>query len=140
MTYDHNNVFAKILRGELPCIKVYEDANTIAIMDIMPESKGHLLVITKEAAATFFDLSEEAAKACISTAKKIAPALMKVTKADGLIVSQFNHACSGQTVYHVHYHMVPKYINEANKAHAKEKGNEEEIKEIADALIKELAA
>lgn len=139
MTYDDNNVFAKILRGELPSFKIYEDDKTFAMMDIMPQSKGHLLVLTKEPAPTFFDLSEEGAKACIATAKKIAPVLMKVTGADGLVVSQFNHECAGQTVFHVHYHLVPHYIGQKVSDHAREKGNMEEIKALAEQLAKELA-
>lgn len=138
MTYDTNNVFAKILRGELPSFKVYEDDKTYVMMDIMPQSKGHLLVLTKEPAPTFFDLSEEGAKACIATAKKIAPALMKVTNADGLVVSQFNHSCAGQTVFHVHYHLIPHYIGEKVGKHNTEKGDIEEIKAIAEQLVKEL--
>ncbi|MDY3331568.1 MAG: HIT domain-containing protein [Pelistega sp.] len=140
MVYDNNNVFAKILRGELPSFKIYEDDKTYAMMDIMPQTTGHLLVLTKEPAATFFDLSEEGAKACIATAKKIAPVLMKVTGADGLIVSQFNHECAGQTVFHVHYHLVPRYIGQTVDKHAHTPGNMEEIKALAEKLAKELSA
>ncbi|NOL48523.1 HIT family protein [Pelistega europaea] len=139
MTYDNNNVFAKILRGELPSFKIYEDEKTYAMMDIMPQSKGHLLVLTKEPAPTFFDLSEDGAKACIATAKKIAPVLMKVTGADGLVVSQFNYECAGQTVFHVHYHLVPHYIGQKVSDHARQQGNMEEIKALAEQLAKALA-
>lgn len=140
MNYDNNNVFAKILRGELPSFKIYEDDKTYAMMDIMPQTKGHLLVLTKEPAPTFFDLSVEGAQACMATAKKIAPVLMKVTGADGLVVSQFNHECAGQTVFHVHYHLVPRYIGEKVDKHAHKPGNMEEIKALAEILAKELSA
>lgn len=139
MIYDNNNVFAKILRGELPSFKVYEDDKTYAMMDIMPQSRGHLLILTKEPAPTFFDLSEEGAKACIATAKKIAPVLMKVTGADGMVVSQFNHECAGQTVFHVHYHLVPRYIGKAVNEHANAKGDMDDIKALGEELAKELA-
>ncbi|ETD72725.1 HIT family hydrolase [Pelistega indica] len=136
--YDENNVFAKILRGELPSFKIYEDDKTFAMMDIMPQTKGHLLVLTKEPAPTFFDLSKEAAEACIATAKKIAPVLMKVTGADGLVISQFNHECAGQTVFHVHFHLVPHYIGQTVAKHSHTPGNMEEIKALAEQLKQEL--
>lgn len=139
MVYDDNNVFAKILRGELPSFKIYEDDKTYAMMDIMPQTKGHLLVLTKEPASTFLDLSEEGAQACIATAKKIAPILMRVTGADGLVISQFNHECAGQTVFHVHYHLVPRYIGAKVDEHAHTLGNMEEIKALAEVLSKELS-
>ncbi|NEN76644.1 HIT domain-containing protein [Pelistega sp. NLN82] len=140
MQYDNNNVFAKILRGELPSFNVYEDDKTYAMMDIMPQSKGHLLILTKEPAPTFFELSEEGAKACIATAKKIAPILMKITQADGLILTQFNHECAGQTVFHVHYHLIPRYAGQQNvQAHARVEGDKEEIKALAEALRHALA-
>lgn len=135
MIYDPNNVFARILRGELPSFKVYEDDMTFVMMDIMPQTKGHLLVLTKEPAPTLFDLSVEGAQACVATANKIAPALMKVTGADGMIFSQFNGEVAGQTVYHVHFHLVPRYEGQVVNKHAVEQGNMEEIKALAEQII-----
>lgn len=131
MAYDSQNIFAKILRAEAPSFKIYEDEKTYAMMDIMPQTRGHLLILTKEEAETLLDLSVEGAQACVATAKKIAPALLEVTKADGFILSQFNNEIAGQTVYHVHFHLVPRYIGEKVERHGRIKGNMDEIAELA---------
>ena len=136
MPYQDDNIFAKILRGEAPSYKVYENDDTFVMMDIMPESKGHLLVLPKEAAKNILDISDEAISACARTCKKIAPALMKATNADGLIVSQFNHAPAGQTVFHLHVHMIPVYEGQSRAAHGRTQGNPEELV----ALAKEIAS
>ncbi|NLY63928.1 MAG: HIT family protein [Alcaligenaceae bacterium] len=138
MAYDTNNIFAKILRGEAPSFKVYEDEKTYVMMDIMPQTTGHTLILTKEPAANLFDLSEDAAQACVVTAKKIAPAIMKVTQADGIILSQFNGEAAGQTVDHVHFHLVPRYAGQDVRAHAKEQGDFEAIKVLAEKIAAEL--
>ena len=130
MAYDSQNIFAKILRGEAPSFKIYEDEQTFAMMDIMPQTRGHLLILTKEPAATLLELSEAGAKACVATAKKIAPALLKVTQADGFVMSQFNGEVAGQTVHHVHFHLVPRYEGQKVQRHAEVKGNMEEIAEL----------
>lgn len=136
MEYQNDNIFAKILRDEAPSYKVYEDDKTYVMMDIMPESKGHLLVLPKEGAVNIFDISDEAIAACARTCKKIASALMKATNADGLIVSQYNHAPAGQTVYHLHYHMLPVYKGQKNQEHGRVPGNPDELA----ALAKEIAS
>ncbi len=130
MAYNNQNIFAKILRGEAPSFKIYEDDKTYAMMDIMPQTKGHLLILTKEEAETLLDLSEEGAKACIATAKKIAPAMLEVTKADGFVFSQFNKEVAGQTVHHVHFHLVPRYEGQKVGRHGEVKGNMDEIAEL----------
>jgi len=130
MAYNSQNIFAKILRGEAPSFKIYEDEYTFAMMDIMPQTKGHLLILTKEEAETLLDLSEAGAKACIATAKKIAPAMLEVTKADGFVLSQFNNEVAGQTVHHVHFHLVPRYAGQKVQRHGEVKGNMEEIAEL----------
>ncbi|MBP6117248.1 MAG: HIT family protein [Neisseriaceae bacterium] len=134
MSYDSNNIFAKIIRGEAPSFKVYEDEHTYVLMDIMPQSTGHTLILTKEPAATMFELSTEAAQACIATAKKIAPALMAATGAQGLTVCQFNGAVAGQTVDHVHYHLIPRYEGESMNLHAKEVGDLDAIKALGEKI------
>lgn len=136
MEYQQDNIFAKILRNEAPSYKVYEDDQTYVMMDIMPESRGHLLVLPKEGAVNIFDISDEAIAACARTCKKIAPALMQATKADGLIVSQYNHAAAGQTVYHLHCHMLPVYQGQKNKEHGRVAADSEELA----ALAKEIAS
>ena len=136
MEYQNDNIFAKIIRNEAPSYKVYENDDTYVMMDIMPESRGHLLVLPKEGAANIFDISDEAIAACAKTCKKIAPALMKATQADGLIVSQFIHAAAGQTVYLLHFHMLPVYEGQQREAHARVQGDPEEL----TALAKEIAS
>ncbi|WP_454730807.1 MULTISPECIES: HIT family protein [Cupriavidus] len=116
-SYDPNNVFARILRGELPCNKVYEDDDTIAFMDIMPQSDGHTLVVTKEAAAEIFDLSEAAAGAAIRTTQRVARAVRAAFSPDGISIGQFNGAAAGQTVPHVHFHIVPRYADRPLRGH-----------------------
>lgn len=138
MAYDTNNIFAKILRGEAPSFKIYEDEKTYVMMDIMPQTTGHTLILTKEPAVNLFDLSEDAAQACVVTAKKIAPVIMKITQADGIILSQFNGEAAGQTVDHVHFHLVPRYAGQDVRAHAKEQGDFEAIKALAEKIAAEL--
>lgn len=87
MSYDSNNIFAKILRGEIPCIKLYEDAHTLAFMDIMPQTDGHALVIPKEPATTLFELSDAAAQACMATVRKIGNAQKKGLGAEGVVLT-----------------------------------------------------
>lgn len=136
MAYQNDNIFAKIIRNEAPSYKVYEDDYTYVMMDIMPESRGHLLVLPKEGAENIFDISDEAISACARTCKKIAPALMKATNADGLIVSQYNHAAAGQTVYHLHFHMLPVYKGQKREEHSRVQGDADEL----IALAKEIAS
>ncbi|MBP6345000.1 HIT family protein [Neisseriaceae bacterium CLB008] len=140
MSYDSNNIFAKIIRGEAPSFKVYEDEHTYVLMDIMPQSTGHTLILTKEPAVTLFELSTEGAQACIATAKKIAPALMAVTGAQGLTMCQFNGAVAGQTVDHVHYHLIPRYEGESMNLHAKEVGDLDAIKALGEQIAAAIAA
>lgn len=108
MAYDKSNVFAKILRGELPSVKVYEDADTLAFMDIMPSTEGHTLVIPKEAAETVFDLSPEAAAATMKTTQKVARAVKKAFDCPGVMLIQLNGAAAGQSVPHLHFHVLPR--------------------------------
>jgi len=108
MSYDSNNVFAKILRGELPCAKVYEDAHTLAFMDIMPSTEGHTLVIPREPAETIFDLSPEAASHMIVTAQRVAKAVKRVLSSPGVMLVQLNGSAAGQSIPHVHIHVLPR--------------------------------
>lgn len=113
--YDPNNVFAKILRGEMPAQKVYEDAETLAFMDIMPRGPGHCLVIPKVAARNILDVDPENLAAVARTAKKIANASMKAFGADGVSVQQFNEQAGGQVVFHLHVHVIPRFEGVALK-------------------------
>ncbi len=118
MAYDTNNIFAKILRGEIPCIKLFEDAHTLAFMDIMPQAEGHALVIPKEAATTLFELSDAAAAACMATVRRIGNAQKKGLGAEGIVLMQLNGEAAGQTVPHFHIHVIPGSIADLRKPHA----------------------
>src|ERR1700753_4454681 len=108
MPYDSNNIFARILRGELPKIAVYEDEHTLAFMDIMPAVEGHTLVIPKEPGITLFDISPEAAAATIRTTQKVGAAVKKALGVPGIMLAQLNGPEVGQTVPHVHFHILPR--------------------------------
>ena len=109
MSYDPNNIFAKILRGELPSVKVYEDAKTLAFMDIMPATEGHTLVIPKEPAETIFDLSVEGAADLIRTTKRVAQAVKVAMECPGVMLAQLNGKTAGQSVPHIHFHILPRW-------------------------------
>ena len=108
MSYDSDNVFAKILRGELPCAKVYEDSHTLAFMDIMPSAEGHTLVVPREPAETIFDLSPEAASHLMVAAQRVARAVKKALSCPGVMLVQLNGPAAGQSVPHMHIHVVPR--------------------------------
>jgi histidine triad (HIT) family protein len=105
--YDDQNIFARILRGEIPCFKVYETDRTLAFLDIMPRSPGHTLVIPKAAARGILDVTEDDFAEVARSAKRIAVAAMKAFKADGVIIQQFSEPASGQVVFHLHMHVMP---------------------------------
>ena len=115
--YDDRNIFARILRGEIPSHKVYEDAETLAIMDVMPQSKGHALVIPKQKSRNLLDADPDALAAALATAQKIAKASMKAFAADGVMLVQYNEAPAGQTVFHLHFHVIPRYDGVPLKGH-----------------------
>ena len=108
MAYDPDNIFAKILRGELPSVKLYEDAESLAFLDIMPSVEGHALVIPKEPAETIFDLSPEGAAAVMRTTQKIAHAVKTALACEGVMLVQLNGSAAGQTVPHLHFHVLPR--------------------------------
>ena len=105
--YDDQNIFAKILRGEIPSLKVFEDARTFAFLDIMPRSTAHTLGIPKAPARSILDIAEDDLAAVARTAKRIAIAAMKAFEADGIIIQQFSEPASGQVVFHLHMHVMP---------------------------------
>ena len=105
--YDPNNIFAKILRGEIPCVKVFEDSKTLAFMDVMPEAHGHVLVVPKEPAQDIFDLSSDGLAAMMATTQKVALAADKALQPDGIQLKQYNRAPAGQSIFHVHFHILP---------------------------------
>lgn len=134
MSYDPNNIFAKILRGEAPSIKLFEDEHTYVMMDIMPQSPGHTLILTKEPAVTLLDMTPEGAAACIRTTHKLAQAVKTALAPDGIQVVQFNGAAAGQTVPHVHFHIIPRRSGDSLKMHAREVADMAELEAIAEKI------
>jgi len=140
MAYDTQNPFAKILRGELPCYKLYEDEQTLAFMDIMPQADGHALIIPKEAAVTILELSEASTMACIRITRKIALAVHKALDCNGIQVVQLNGAVAGQTVPHAHFHVIPRYEKTPLAIHAAALGDPVKIQQFAQRIIAALPA
>ncbi len=112
MQYEDDNIFAKILRGEIPCHKLYEDDDTFAFMDIMPRGPGHCLVIPKAPARNILDVSPASLAAVMTTVQKLARATMKAFGAGGVAVQQFNESAGGQVVFHLHFHVIPRFEGE----------------------------
>lgn len=109
MTYDSDNIFAKILRGEIPATRVYEDADTLAFMDIMPRADGHCLVIPKTPCRNILDASPAQMAAVMATVQKLGRAVMRAFDAGGVTLQQFNEAAGGQEVFHLHFHVLPRH-------------------------------
>ncbi len=135
MSYDTNNIFAKILRGEIPCIKLYEDAHTLAFMDIMPQVDGHALVIPKQPAETLFELSDDSAQACMRTVRKVGEAMKKALGVEGIVLMQLNGAAAGQTVPHFHIHVIPGSIADLRKPHGAVMADQGRLKELAATIV-----
>ncbi|MCS3527263.1 HIT family protein [Acinetobacter johnsonii] len=133
MAYDEQNIFARILRGELPAIKVYEDDQVLAFMDIMPQADGHTLVIPKTPAVTLLDLPADAAAYTIQVVQKVAKAIEVGLDAEGIVLMQLSGAAAGQTVPHVHFHLIPSSVHELGK-HALQMGDQEKIKAQAEKI------
>jgi histidine triad (HIT) family protein len=120
MAYDTSNIFARILRGEIPAHKVYEDEHTLAFMDVMPQSDGHTLVIPKTAAENLFDLPPDALSATVLTTQRVAHAVKKAFDPPGVMLVQLNGAGAGQSVFHIHFHIVPRYEGIDLRFHARQ--------------------
>ncbi|MEQ1130468.1 HIT family protein [Acinetobacter johnsonii] len=133
MAYDEQNIFARILRGELPAIKVYEDDQVLAFMDIMPQADGHTLVIPKTPAVTLLDLPADAAAYTIQVVQKVAKAIEVGLDAQGIVLMQLSGAAAGQTVPHVHFHLIPSSVHELGK-HALQMGDQKKIKAQAEKI------
>ncbi|MCT8998539.1 HIT family protein [Chelativorans intermedius] len=129
--YDEGNPFAKILRGELPAHKVYEDGDTLAFMDIMPRGDGHCLVIPKRPARNILDVDHESLAALMRTVQKVARAVMRAFDADGVTIQQFNEPAGGQVVFHLHVHVLPRFEGVALRPHTGEMADQEQLAEQA---------
>ncbi|WP_353141471.1 HIT family protein [Acinetobacter pragensis] len=139
MAYDDQNIFARILRGELPAIKVYEDDQVLAFMDIMPQADGHTLVIPKTPAISLLDLAPEAAAYTIQIVQKVAKAMETALGVKGIVMMQLSGTAAGQTVPHVHFHLIPTSVHELGR-HAATMGDQEKIKAQAELIKAALAA
>ena len=117
MSYDDTNIFAKILRGELPSHKIYEDADTFAFMDIMPRGDGHCLVIPKQPSRNILDADAASLATLIASVQKVSRAVVKAFSADGVTVQQFNEQAGGQVVFHLHFHVIPRSDGVALRPH-----------------------
>jgi histidine triad (HIT) family protein len=120
MAYDDNNIFARILRGELPSHRVYEDDATVAFMDVMPQGTGHTLVLPKAQSRNLLDADPATFAPLFATVQKLARAVKEAFAADGVLVSQFNEAAAGQSVYHLHVHIIPRFEGVPLKPHTGE--------------------
>ena len=118
--YDDTNIFAKILRGELPAHKVYEDGDTLAFMDIMPRGDGHCLVIPKTPSRNILDADPQSLATLIASVQKVSRAVVKAFSADGVTVQQFNEPAGGQIVFHLHFHVIPRFDGVALRPHSGE--------------------
>ena len=134
MAYDPNNIFAKILRGEIPSTKVFEDDKTLAFMDVMPQTDGHTLVIPKENAENIFELSPEGAANLVQVTQKIAGAVKSAMNADGITLMQFNGAAAGQTVPHIHFHILPRWEGVPLRRHSGEMEKPEKLASFAEKI------
>lgn len=138
MAYDRNNIFAKILRGEIPATRVFEDEHTLAFMDVMPQSDGHTLVVPKAPAENLFDLDPEMAATVMRNGQIIAAAVKRAFNADGITLMQFNGAEAGQTVFHFHLHIVPRYAGQPLRTHGHNMADPALLEEQARRIRKEL--
>jgi histidine triad (HIT) family protein len=120
MSYDDSNVFAKILRGEIPSHKVYEDADTLVFMDAMPQAPGHTLIVPKAASRNLLDADPAVLAKVIPVVQRTARAVKEAFAADGVTVVQFNEPASGQTVFHLHFHIIPRHEGVPLTPHARE--------------------
>ena len=134
MSYDPENIFARILRGDAPCIKVCETEHTLAFMDVMPQSEGHVLVIPKESAANIHDVSDEGLAACMRTVKRVAAAVREALNPDGMLIAQFNGAAAGQTVPHVHFHVIPRWEGVELRLHARDIADAAALESVAQRI------
>lgn len=129
-------IFCKISRGEIPCEKIYEDANVIAFLDIAPVSKGHALVLPKKHFETLLDADDKTSNELITVVKKISSAVMNAVKAEGFNIGINNYEAAGQIVPHLHVHIIPRFRNDGLKEWPNKKATEQELKSVAEQIKK----
>lgn len=137
--YSKDNIFAKILRKEIPVISVYEDEALLAFMDIMPQSDGHMLLIPKTACRNLLDADPQILPHCIKTVQKLAQAGQKALAADGIAIMQFNETAAGQTVFHLHFHIIPHFNGVSRRAHGSAPAAAEKLAPLAAKIRAALA-
>ncbi|KAF1051305.1 MAG: Protein hit [Stenotrophomonas maltophilia] len=138
-TYDEQNIFAKIIRGEAPCYRIYEDDDVLAFLDLFPQSYGHTLVIPKRSAArNLLEVDGEALAKVIGVAQKVSRALVEELQPDGVQLAQFNGAPAGQTVFHIHFHLIPRFAGEGLGIHAANKADPAELEKLQGRLSQRL--
>lgn len=137
--YDRDNVFAKILRGEIPAAKVYEDAHVLSFMDAMPQSDGHTLVIPKTEARNLFDVSPAALAELIKGTQHVARGVRQAFQPDGVRIIQFNEPAAGQTVFHIHFHIVPCYEGKEIRVHGRDWADKAVLAQHAERIRAALA-
>lgn len=138
--YDENNIFAKILRGELPAHKVYEDDDTFAFMDIMPRGDGHCLAIPKKPSRNILDVDDASLAAVMRTVRKLSRAVMEAFDAPGVTVQQFNEQAGGQVVFHLHVHVIPRFEGVPLRPHTGEMADSQVLARNAEKIRKALAS
>lgn len=139
MAYDPDNIFARIIRGEAPAYRVFEDEHTLAMLDIMPQSDGHTLVLPRRGAENLFELDDASGAAVIATARRVARGLAEAFRPDGIRLMQFNGAAAGQTVFHFHLHVIPCYQHRPLREHGRGAADPARLEQQADALRAALA-
>ena len=137
--YDQDNVFAKILRGEIPAAKVYEDAHVLSFMDAMPQSDGHTLVIPKTEARNLFDIPPAALAELIKGTQYVAKGVQQAFQPDGVRIIQFNEPAAGQTVFHIHFHIVPCYAGQEIRSHGRDWADKAVLAQHAEKIRAALA-
>jgi len=133
--YDRDNIFAKIISGEIPCIRLYEDENILSFMDVMPQGRGHLLVVPRTASRNLLDAEPETLAIVIKVVQKLAIAVKAALMADGVSIMQFNEMAGGQSVFHLHFHVIPRFDGIDLKPHSGAMAEVQELEEVA-ALIR----
>ncbi len=138
MTYEPDNIFARIIRGELPGHKVYEDDTVLVMMDIFPQSRGHTLVIPKAPSRNLIDAEADVVAAVAAYLPRLARAVKAATGADGIRLAQFNEAPAGQTVFHLHFHLIPVYEGQELGRHGGGKADDADLRDLAAAISAQL--
>lgn len=136
--YDEGNIFARILRGEIPCTKVYEDDVVLAFMDVMPQAEGHVLVIAKAPSRTLLDTDAAVLSAMMPRVQKVGRAAVAALGADGLTLMQFSEAAAGQTVFHLHFHLLPRREGVPLRPHEGAMARPEDLERLAARIRAEL--